>query len=58
MTPRDSGHSLWFVTRLKFISSKENLKNVMNMLRDKSASIQYEVGWRKRSIYAVPERSI
>lgn len=29
--------------RMKFISSKENLKTIMLLLRDKSAAIQFEV---------------
>lgn len=28
--------------RMRYISSKENLKTIMNLLRDKSASIQFE----------------
>lgn len=28
---------------MKFISSKENLKTIMLLLRDKSAAIQFEV---------------
>lgn len=29
--------------RIKYINSKENLKTVMNLLRDKSGNIQFEV---------------
>ena len=29
-------------SRMRYISSKENLKTIMNLLRDKSASIQFE----------------
>ncbi len=30
---------------MRFISSKENLKTIMLLLRDKSAAIQFEVRW-------------